>query len=204
MMERVNFDNKQFDVCKNFLTVCNKGKGQNIRIRINEKNIEKYLTKDGKFFGDFSNVSDFNRFYIKSNYMKIVENSIKKTMLGLETHYGWGYGDWSGTNRTDEILEWEKRLQITKRHFEFLHYIDLDPNAFNYMISYSMNSNGTFSLIFNSIGTEKCEDIKKLAKFLEFIGYKNRDFVCYPTSSIHFDDLNIDHIEENKTIWEFI
>lgn len=201
-MDRVDFANKQFTFCIPFLTVCNKGKGQNIKIRVNDENIKKFLGPENIYINKLVKGSIWDYWY--ENYKKLVKNAVEKTMICLQTNYGFGWGDWCGQNRNDEIEIWEKRLGETLKHYHFLNDIKIDPEAFNHIVRYSMDSDETFSIVFTQRGADKCPDLQKLAKFLELIGYPCKKSIQYPDSHFYFDKLEGDKLNENKLIWEFI
>lgn len=202
MMDRVDLTDKQFVFCKHFLKTCNKGKGQNIHIRVNNANIIKFLTDDDIYIGKKIKANCWSYWY--ENYKKIVTNSIEKTMIGLKTNYGFGWGDWGGYKRREEITEWENRLKEVFGHFRFLNEIKIDPEAFNYIVRYSMDSDGKFSIVFTQRGADRCSDLQKLAKFLELVGYKCKKSIQYPDSHFYFDGLEANKLNENKLVWDFI
>lgn len=202
MMDRVDLTDSQFIFCKHFLKTCNKGKGQNIHISVHDKNIASFLTDEDIYIGKKIETNRWSYWY--ENYKKIVEDAIRKSMMGLQTNYGFGWGDWSGQNRKQEIIEWEKRLKETFGHFHFLNEIKIDPDAFNYILKYSMDSDKKFSIIFTQRGFDRCPDLQKLTRFLELIGYKCGKSIQYPDSNYFFDGLEADKLNENKLIWDFI
>ena len=202
MMDRVDLTDKQFVFCKHFLKTCNKGKGQNIHIRVGDKTVTSFLGPEDIYVNKLIQTPRWSYWY--ENYKKIVSNSIEKSMIGLQTHYGFGWGDWGGYKRREEIIEWEKRLKEVFWHFRFLNDIKIDPEVFNYIVRYSMDSDGKFSIVFTQYGADKCPDLKKLAKFLELIGYQGKKNIQYPDSHYYFDKLEADKLNENKLIWDFI
>ncbi len=202
MMDRVDFANKQFTFCIPFLTVCNKGKGQNIKIRINDKNIIKVLGPEDIYINKFVDSVSWSYWY--ENYKKLIKNAIEKTMMRLQTNYGFGWGDWGGQNRNEEIDIWESRLEKTLKYYRFLNDIKIDPEVFNYIVRYSMDLDEKFSIVFAQNSPKYCPDLQKLVKFLELIGYECKKTIQYPTSYIYFDELEADKLDENKLIWDFI
>ena len=70
IMDRIDLNDKQFVLCKCFLKVCNKGKGQNIRIRVNDSNIIKFLTDDDIYISKKIETNRWSYWY--ENYKKIV------------------------------------------------------------------------------------------------------------------------------------
>lgn len=205
-MDIVDLNDPRFVLCKHFIKACNKGKGQNIRVSISANNVKEFLnTKAAKLYADKG--SNFWGPRINEEYilkaMKAIERAIRQ-VSACAYFFSFNSGDWQGTNRKNELLEFEQKLKALKEIYNFLDYIDFDCCCFRYMDNFYLDTADKLTISINPYGESMCSDLGKLIKFLELLGYEKQKSQAVNLSTIWFYDLDIEKLSENKTIWEFL
>ena len=208
IMEKVNFDDKRFVLCKHFITVSNRGKGQNIHIRINHKNVKEFLNtkliqqNEAKLKHEFwLGCSAY------SDYLERVIRTIEMSLSRFDVCYYSGSGDWRGQIRTMEILQFEESLKQIKKIYCMLDDFGFDEGFFNCITKFELLCDNT-TLIMNIIKerADNCSDMAKFIKFLNMIGYEAREF--QPAANLYkmliFEAIDTKKLEENKEIIEFL
>ena len=205
-MDRVDLNDPCFDLCKYFVKTCNKGKGQNIHFTIDKNTVVDFLnTKASEFYkneaGDFWHPKRYESYIQKA--MKAVEKAVRLSSSSAYFLYS-SSGDWQGTNRRKELLEFEKKLKTIKEVYSFLDYINIDYYCFNYIDNFNLDGYDNLIISIEPCGVELYPDLEKLIKFLEMLGYQRQKSQAVNLKTIWFYDLDVKKISENKEIWEFL
>lgn len=208
IMEKVNFDDKRFVLCKHFITVSNRGKGQNIHIRINHENVKKFLNT--KLIQQ-NEAKPRDEFWLGrtaySDYLERVVRTIEISLRRFDVYYYLGSGDWRGQIRMMEMLQFEESLKQIKKIYCMLDDFGFDEEFFNCITKFELlYDNKTLTIDMIKDRADNCPDMAKFIKFLNMIGYEAREF--QPAANLYklliFETVDTKKLEENKEIIEFL
>ena len=208
IMEKINFDDKRFVLCKHFITVSNRGKGQNIRIRINHENVKEFLNT--KLIQQ-NEAKPKHKFWLDrgayGDYLERVVRTIETSLKRFDVCYYLGSGDWRGQIRMMEMLLFEESLKQIKKIYCMLDDFGFDEEFFNCITKFELlYDNKTLTINMIKDRADNCLDMAKFIKFLNMIGYEAREF--QPAANLYklliFETIDTKKLEENKEIIEFL
>lgn len=213
MMDRVDFSDPRFVFCKDFLIPRNYGKGQRIELRVNAEKIKGFLKT--KVIEGLETIDGHCKVFKMNGesqrtlnaYVMNIEKEIKKMAKESGTVY-FGFstiGSWEGYDRYESILKFESKLAQFKRVHEAIAEWDIDFNSFYYIDTFMINNDGTLQIKISKRGTVFHNDINKLIKFLNMLGYEeSRPVYSDGNQSMFFDGINVDEFVDSKDIWNFL
>lgn len=221
-MEIVDFTDKRFNLCKNFLQGRVRGSGQTIYVNLDLESIKGFMglkcLEDVNAFTDITNAISRagvqNLIYRINKSIKSLAFSVSKVKQEDGCFYPQVYfigswpnkGYWEGEKRIEPILKFEEGLQIIKDAYKFLESVDFDLCAYSYVQPIKVDEDNMATITIDNTGIGFYSDIKRLVKFLNILGYQEEQNYVWGNniSSITFKGVDTKTLKENASIWEFL